>query len=192
MTDKDYSLDALNTFFDKAAQRGDLNRNTAQSRKIAANKILSLLDDHDKADLRSVDIDRAFQRFMTLQGGEYKQDSLQVYLSRVRTAVTDFVSYTDDPLTFKPSGSKRSSRGKSNKDSNGNGGKEKATRNNSGGNTGSDDKPPREDPPTHGVTVPVQLREDLLIKISNVPSDLTPAEANRLAAIIKAYAMTEE
>jgi len=56
MSEKDYSLDALNKFFDYAANKGLLKRNTAQGRKIAANKVFAVLDDNEKTDLSNVDI----------------------------------------------------------------------------------------------------------------------------------------
>ena len=42
------------------------------------------------------------------------------------------------------------------------------------------------------VVVPVPLREGLTVKISNLPFDLTATEAERLASIIRAYAMIGE
>lgn len=185
MTDKDYSLDALNRFFDFAANKGLLKRNTAQSRKLAANKILAVLEESEKADLREVDIDKAFERFQNLQGTDYKPDSLQVYLSRLRTAVSDFTSYVDNPAGFKPSSAQRASSSKGRRESG-----EKTGANKSGaGEEGKTEKHDFHD--SHHIIVPVPLREGITVKISNLPSDLTAAEAGRLAAIIKAYAVIE-
>jgi len=188
MTEKNYSLEALEQFFDFAINKGLLKKNTAQSRKLAASKVLSVLDEQEKADLREVDIDHAFELFQNKFRADYTPDSLQVYKSRVRSALGDFVRYVDNPSGFRPSTSQRASSAKTKRENNGNG-KSKETRNDDGQKTG---KTHHEDPPSYGIIVPVPLREGLVVKISNVPSDLTPAEANRLAAIIKAYAMTEE
>ena len=184
MTDKDYSLYALNRFFDFATNKGLLKRNTAQSRKLAANKILAVLEEPEKADLREIDIDKAFERFQNLQGTDYKPDSLQVYLSRLRTAVSDFTSYVDNPAGFKPSGAQRASSSKGRRDSG-----EKTGAKNGAGGEGKTGKHDIHD--THHIVVPVPLREGVTVKISNLPSDLTAAEAGRLAAIIKAYAVIE-
>jgi len=188
MSEKDYSLDALNKFFDFAANKGLLKRNTAQSRKLAANKVFAVLDDHEKADLRNVDIDHAFELFQNKQGTDYKPDSLQVYLSRVRTALSDFTTYVDNPSGFRPSAAQRSSSSKSKREGNGNG----KAKENKQVEERQENNQRQDEHTSHGIIVPVPLREGLVVKISNVPSDLTPAEANRLAAIIKAYAMTEE
>jgi hypothetical protein len=184
MPDKDYSLDALNKFFDFAANKGLLKRNTAQSRKLATNKILAVLDESEKADLRTVNIDKAFERFQNLQGTDYKPDSLQVYLSRLRTAIADFTSYVDNPSGFKVSGVQRTtSKGK----------RETSHKVRAEGKGGEGEKTEKyETHDSQHIIVPVPLREGLTIKISNLPSDLTAAEAGRLAAIIKAYAVVEE
>lgn len=160
-----------------------LKRNTAQSRKLAANKILAVLEDSETADLRTVDVDSAFERFQNKQGMQYKPDSLQVYLSRVRTALSDFVSYVDNPAGFKPASVQRS-RSKP-KDANTNSKDTKET-----GAKGS--TPPLDHHEHQHIVVPVPLREGLTIKISNLPADLTEAEANRIAAIIKAFAVIND
>ncbi|TND05750.1 MAG: hypothetical protein FD120_963 [Gammaproteobacteria bacterium] len=180
MTGKNYSLDALNKFFDFAAEKGLLKRNTALSRKLAANKILAVLDESEKADLRNADISKAFERFQNLQGTDYKPDSLQVYLSRLRTALSDFTSYVDNPAAYKPTGAQRASpKGKREADN-------KIAVKNEGGRA-EQGTPDSHD--SQHIVVPVPLREGLTVKISNLPSDLTAAEAGRLAAIIKAYAV---
>lgn len=187
MADKDYSLDALNRFFDFAATKGILKRNTAQSKKMAANKVLAVAEDAEKADLRTADIEATFERFQNLQGTEYKPESLQVYLSRVRSAVAEFISYVDNPAGFKPSTTTRT-RSKNEKKQ-----KDKAT-----APRMEDVSSNRTEPPGHvehdqpHIIVPIPLREGLTLKISNIPADLTVAEANRIAAIIKAYAVIED
>lgn len=182
MTNKDYSLDAFNRFFDHASEKGLIKRNTAISRKAATNKILAVLDKSDLLDLRSLDLDLTFERFQNLQGMQYKPDSLQVYMSRARTAVSDFISYVDNPASFKSSTAQRVS-----------------SKTKNGGNSESKGKVVKkhidtvhEDLEHHDVkniVVPVPLRENLTVKISNLPADLTQSEADRLAAIVKAYAV---
>ncbi len=186
MAEKDYSLNAFNRFFDYAASNGLLKRNTAQSRKAAANKVLAVLEDGELTDLRTVDLDQTFERFQNLQGMQYKPDSLQVYISRTRTALSDFTSYVDNPSSFKSGKPQRASK----KTDNG-GGKSNKTEKNKG-NQGLTDKNDGLDAHTDAkhIIVPVPLRENLTVKITNIPADLTQAEADRLAAIIKAYAVT--
>jgi len=188
MSEKDYSLDALNKFLDYAANKGLLKRNTAQSRKLAANKVLDVLDDNEKADLRNVDMDHAFNLFQNKQGTDYTPDSLRVYQSRVRTALSDFVNYVDNPANFRPSSVQRSN-SKIKRESNGN---DKVKQERQKLEKRSEISQQKNDHAAPEITVPVPLREGVMVKISNLPSDLTPAEADRLAAITKAYAVIKE
>lgn len=185
MTDKDYSLDAFNRFFDYAAAKGLLNRNTAQSRKAATNKMLGILESDELSDLRSLDLNQAFERFQNLQGHQYKPDSLQVYLSRVKTALSDFITYVDNPSSFKPAGPQRIS----GKVKNGVGAEKKKERNENKQRVTDDLISPEGHHDTKHIVVPVPLRENLTVKIMNLPADLTQAEADRLAAIVKAFAI---
>lgn len=179
MTDKDYSIAAFNRFFDHAAEKGLMKRNTAISRKAATNKILAVLDESELSDLRALDLGDTFDRFQNLQGMQYKPDSLQVYISRARTAVGDFISYVDNPSSFKSNSTQRSST-----KSKGTSKKEKNVNNQKGM-----DQEELSHHDVKGIIVPVPLRENLTVKISNLPADLTQAEAERLAAIVKAYAV---
>jgi hypothetical protein len=188
MTDKDYSLDAFNRFFDHAASKGLLKRNTAVSRKAATNKILAVLDANELLDLRIVNLDNAFDRFQNLSGMQYKPDSLQVYLSRAKTALNDFISYVDNPASFKSTSAQRSIAKQKNGGINGNGTTPKK------GQEKKEDKLENENPlidhsEHKHIVVPIPLRENLTVKISNLPADLTQAEAEKLAAIMKAYAV---
>src|SRR5690606_30286962 len=81
MTEKNYSLQALNEFFDYLANKHLLNKNTVQSRRGAANKILGVLDENEASDLRQLDVELVFQRFANKAGKDYKPDSLMVYRS---------------------------------------------------------------------------------------------------------------
>jgi Site-specific recombinase XerD len=186
---KDYSLEALNRFLDYAAEKGLLKRNTAVSRKQASNKILSVLEPDEARDLRTVDVDQAFERFANLQGTAFKPDSLRVYQSRLRSSLSDFFSWVENPAGFKPSGNQR----------NGASGKrqvKKAERPDTpaSGPYSTDARPtPVQSLDAHqqsdGIAIPVPLRAGLTVQILNVPADLTATEAEKLAAIIKAYAM---
>ncbi|MEA9913497.1 hypothetical protein VDG39_12390 [Xanthomonas campestris pv. raphani] len=189
MADKDYSLQALNEFIDYLANKHLLNKNTAQSRKGAANKILGVLDAQEASDLSKIDLDMVFTRFANKAGKDYKPDSLMVYRSRLSSALTDFFSYVENPAQFRPAGK-----------SNGAGSIKKPAK-----QVRKAEERPSESKPTMdsqassqvaqsnspgSVTVPVPLREGVTVQITGLPADLTEAEASRLAAIIKAYAMT--
>lgn len=182
MADKDYSISAFNRFFEYAASSGLLKRNTAHSRKAATNKIVDVLEEEELSDLRNINIDQVFERFQNKHSMDYKPDSLQVYLSRARTALTDFISYVDNPSTFKANGAQRSStKAKSER--------KKATGPKRAPSQNSSNLEYEQAHDVRHIVVPVPLREGLTVKISNLPADLTVSEAERLAAIVKAYSV---
>lgn len=186
MTNKDYSLDSFNRFFEHAADKGLIKRNTAQSRKAATNKIMDVLESSELTDLRNVNLEQVFDRFQNLEGMKYKPDSLQVYLSRARTALTDFISYVDNPSSFKPSTSQRSS-SVLKKDTKNDVGLRKKDEKHYDSKTIDDELDGHQE--VKHIVVPVPIRDNLTVKISNLPADLTQVEAEKLAAIIKAYAV---
>jgi len=185
MSEKNYSLDALNEFFDYAANKGLLKRNTAQSRKIATNKVLAVLDEDEKTDLRRINVDHTFDLFQNKQGTDYTPASLRVYQSRVRTALSDFINYVDKPANFRPSSVQRSN-SKIKRENNNN---DNVKRESQKLEKRSEINQRQNDYASREITVPVPLREGIMVKISNLPPDLTPTEADKLAAIIKAYAV---
>lgn len=190
MTDKDYSLDALKRFLDYAAENGLLKKNTALSRKLAVNKIFSVLDSGKIDNLRNIDAKDIFNRFTNLQGANFKPASLKVYFSRLNSALVDFFSYVESPSTFKPSSPQRSS------PQNKNTVKRKETSRQINSHPQAQAEPETsEDWNLHQekhIVIPVPLRQGLTVKIHNIPPDLTEREAEKLAAIVKAYAMPKE
>lgn len=190
--EKDYSLDALEQFLDYASNKGLLKKNTALSRKRAALKILDVLDDQEKRDLRRVDVEHAFERFSNLQGREFKPASLQVFKSRLKSALTDFFAYTDSPATFKPTGRQRT---RSASKIDGKDSEQTANRKANRLNEQSEKAETRgiqaEATPSDHLVIPIPLRDGLTVKIHNIPADLTKQESEKIAAIIKAYAMPE-
>lgn len=189
MSDRDYSLKALNEFLDYLSSKHLLNKNTAQSRKAAVNKVFSVLDEKEARDLSAIELDMVFRRFENKAAKDYKPDSLMVYRSRVGSAINDFFSYVENPAQFRPSLK--------------NGGST-STRKAGKPARKTDEQQPGYDLATqqhkqtgartnyshaNELSVPVPLREGVLVQITGLPADLTEGEASRLAAIVKAYAV---
>ncbi|MEW8193985.1 MAG: hypothetical protein AB2793_09755 [Candidatus Thiodiazotropha sp.] len=186
-----YSLDALSEFLDYTLNKGLLKPNTAKSRKQAALRILKILDESERQDLRNVDIDHTFERFSNLQGKDFKPDSLKVFRSRLKAALTDFFAYAENPSTFKPAGitrqinktetkkisSQAKQRGQIPKSQ-----KEEENKKELEGRSSTQ---------PHNLAIPIPLREDVTVRVTNIPADLSKLEAERIAAIIKAYAVLD-
>jgi hypothetical protein len=178
----DYSLASFMSFMDYLSDKHILNKNTAQSRKAAANKVFAVLDDAEAADLRQLDMDMVYRRFENKEGRSYKPETLQVYRSRLGTALADFLSHAQSPGQFKPTvktpSSTRPAPTKKSKKVAVAAVREEPLPQVTGKHQGS------------ALNIPVPLREGVTVMISGVPADLSEAEAARLAAIMKAYAMT--
>ena len=188
----DYSLTALKRFLDYTADKGLMKRETAMSRKRAADKILSALDEAETEDLRNVDLEEASRRFINLQGSGYKPESLRVYNSRLKSAVTDFFEYVNDPTSFKPSVQQRSSRKKAEGPNEPKSKKQSATSSTktaSASSNNADSSHAHHD--VNVLTIPIPVRDGVMVQLRGIPADLTAAEAEKIANVVKAYATIE-
>jgi hypothetical protein len=178
--DKNYSLEELNKFLDWAQDKGVLKPETAKSRKVAANKILNKLSADEASDLRKIDLDREVDRFANRQGSDYLPASLQVYKSRLKSAVAEFIAYVDNPMGYKA--------GKSSK----------VTPINKSKSKPIERAPTPPDPlkvePAHpraheeSLAFPIPIRPGVIVKLTNIPVDLTKEEAEKIAQVVKALA----
>jgi hypothetical protein len=181
--DTRYSEEQLSSFLDYTVQKGLLNESTGKSRKIAAQRILAVLDDQEKQDLRAIDVEAVFQRFANKNGREFTPDSLSSYKSRFKSALDDFFRYVSNPTSFRPSTTVRSLR-----KADGNGDVPSRPRSRSRPSEKVQDVSRGFAPPV-GVVFPIPLRSNLVVQIHGLPADLTEAEADRIAAVIKALAV---
>ena len=101
-----------------------------------------------------------------------------MYKSRLKDALTDFISWTDDQESFTP----RESEFKANREML--------------KSEPDDHKQAREelalDPPRSPLQIfPVPIRENLVVYVQNVPLDMTEREAAKIAAVVQALAQPE-
>ncbi|WFP78742.1 hypothetical protein [Mesorhizobium sp. WSM4906] len=180
------SREALLEFLDYLARKGLMNQTTARSRKAAANKVLAILDKEEAEDVTKLDLDHLFVRFSNISGSDYTPDSLNTYKSRLKSAIDDFKNYQDNPMSFRPSVQPS--------------GRKVADRPKQVGSEGPRaqvEAPPRATtsftsaPPTSVSILPIPIRPDLTIQVQGLPYDLTPAEANKIANVIRAMASVE-
>jgi hypothetical protein len=97
-----FSVKDVADFQDYSARVGLSNQNTAASRKAAVMQILGTLETAEQADVRSINLELAFNRWVNKSSGKYTPSSMQVYQSRMKTAVSDFIRYKSDPSGYKP------------------------------------------------------------------------------------------
>jgi hypothetical protein len=96
----DYSRAALVRFLDMLEKKGLAKRNTANSLRSAASRVLQDLSPEEDADVRRVDVDLAIRRYNNRYPGTLSPDSLAEYQRRVGSAIREFEKYTDNPTSY--------------------------------------------------------------------------------------------
>lgn len=175
MVDKDYSEAAFHAFMRESAVSGLVKPSVARSRKLAAEQLLVELRSHERTDMRLVDVEELCSRFHKLQDSTIRPESLEVYRSRLGDALLDFITWTGDPGAFRP----RESEARSIRDS-----LKKDTPAQAQAREELSLNGPRQ---PHDI-FPVPLREDVVVYLQNIPLDMTPKEAEKIAAVVRALA----
>ena len=179
MTDRDYSQKAFLEFLRQGAVTGITKPATARSRKLAAEQLLVQLKPHERDDLRLLDVDELCLRFHKLQGSTVRPETLQIYNERLCSGLKDFISWIEDPTSFRSiEGEKPESIIVASRDT--------------PGQAQAREELALNAPRSPHDIFPVPLREDLVVYLQNVPLDLTRAEANKVAAVVRALALPEE
>lgn len=173
-----YSVDDLLEFLDHAAKRGLVPTATAQALAVASRNVLGVLTDDEKKDLGQVDIEAAIRRFTNKRARDFNPSSLKVYGQRAQRAVTLFLDWRKDPANFTV--------------------KTRAPRGTAKRRNGTPDDHPQA-PDVPAAAVPAQtdgtyqsslpVRPGVVVTLMNIPTDLTPAEAERLAGFINMLAV---
>jgi hypothetical protein len=177
-----FSKGDLFEFLDFTGRKGLGSTSMVAGRKAAVNALLGVLSDDEAKDVRSLDLDEVAQRFMNLRGTDFKPASIQVYRSRVQSAINDFVRYRQDPIGFKPSGGqvKRASTTRSEKIQNPDA---PQAANNASFATSTNSIPE--------ITFPVPIRPGIVVRLIGIPDDLSRKEAERISNVILALAQSD-
>jgi len=184
MSNANYSSENLERFLVMAAEKGLMNKNTAQAIRIAAGKVLSVLEDHERMDVREIDRDRVFHRFQNLNGMKYSPESLGTYRSRFGSALDEFIAYTTDPSAYKFQGRTGTVSQKKN-------GKQSARQPVKKASSQKRIEAPivvAQPSQNDSLMIPVPIRDGAMVRIFGVPADLTEDEAKKISAVIQAYA----
>lgn len=175
------SRDDFLRFLDYLGDKGLIPLATASSRRTTASKVTSILSDEEAADVTVLDLDDLMRRFDHLNPHQYTPGSLQAYKSRMKTALDDFRSYCENPLSFRPAGQQRAKV----KPNAGEPQKRPVQRRAKLNDTQTSIAPAASLP---NVTVlPIALRAGLTVQVAGIPFDLTAAEAKKIANIILAH-----
>ncbi|MCZ2847460.1 hypothetical protein [Modestobacter sp. VKM Ac-2978] len=187
----------LVAFLNWTIERSELPRATASAMRTASTKVLSVEDGWEDLDLRSVDTDELIRRFNIRSASDYSEQSLAVYGQRFLKSVQMYLSKLDGG-DWRPRNGRTPSASRTGTTRNG-------TRKRSSAVSETPDPTPEtpspsEQPPTQAapplqstaeadglIEYPFPVRPGLRAKL-RLPEDLTPAEADRVAAFIKTLA----
>jgi hypothetical protein len=150
-------------------------------RKAAVNALLGALSDDEAQDVRSLDLDQVAHRFLNLRGAEFKPSSVQVYRSRLQSAIGDLVRYRQDPIGFKPVGSapKRNPSPRTEKSQNPDATPTVVVSTANEANAISE------------ITFPIPIRTGVVVRLIGIPNDLTKKEAERISNVVLALAVID-
>lgn len=173
-----YSVDDLLAFLAHASDRGIMPAATATALGVASRNVLGILDAAEREDVRRLDIDAVITRFKNKRAMDFNPSSLKEYGRRVHRAIDLFRSWREDPASF-------------------------TVKTRSTSNTRKKDSASRPEPVAHeredvpvtaghdagGYRSAFPIRPGTVVTVSNIPSDLTVAEAERLAKFVRMLAV---
>lgn len=177
----DFSKNALMKFLGTVVATGLMNANTAGGLKAACSRILDDLAETD--DVRGVDVNTAVVRYNNRNPGALSPNSLAEYQRRVSRAISDFVSWVENPASFKPR-TRGASWKNGRKTENASGQRATASHPDTPGHTVHAASPA---PTSTGLPLSYPLRPDFLAQVV-IPRDLTAEEARRLGAFLMTLA----
>ncbi len=96
----DYSREALARFVDYVVDKGLVNPSTAQGWRVATSKVLEGLSGEEETDVRRIDVDATFKRFLNRHPGRLSPASTGEYRRRVGRAIEEFVSWMENPAGY--------------------------------------------------------------------------------------------
>jgi hypothetical protein len=178
MAAEDYTPERLMHFLRQSTIEGLLNPAVAKSRLNAVEQLFVELTEQERADIRLIDVDKLSLRLHKIQDSSIRPEVVMLYNKRVSAALTDYLSWLDNPKSFASIGGDSFRKDK----------RYQAT----------EKEVSREQKALEEITltvserapdiVSIPLRDDRTIFIQNLPLDLTEYEAARIAKVIQALA----
>ena len=180
-----HSLDELLAFLDHAADKGLVPPATATALAVATRNVGEVLGAGERGDVRQLDVDAVVRRFQNKRARDFAGETLKEYGRRFRRAVDLFTGWREDPANFRVKTRATAPQRRKN-------GTPAVAREDVPGPAGA--APPSVNAPvpaapaaptsgTYQTVVP--LGRERFVTLVNVPVDLTPAEAERVAAFVR-------
>jgi hypothetical protein len=183
--DADYSYAGMIEFLGYASNHGLMKAPTARSYRVASERLQGELTEQEANDVRQIDLDLVFQRFVNRNKVQASPKTLKVYKQRVGKSMSEFLAWRADPTHYRPTIGSRKSRAdkpSTNTDA------PRDTARASDRAEGTVVHSTQSQPAAGMLTIPFPLRPDFVVSIQ-VPRDLKLREADRLAAFVRTLAV---
>jgi|SRR5579872_270681 len=89
-------------FWKYAAEKGELKSSTARTIGISCEQVLHCTENWETLDMRTLNSEDAFRRFVNKRGKDLKSASLASYKNRLKNGINMFLDYANDPSAWKP------------------------------------------------------------------------------------------
>jgi hypothetical protein len=176
---KSKSVSDLLSFLDYVGSKGLMKPATIGSWKAACKQVFGILEADEGNNIDEIDLEGVFTRFENKNSQDFTPNSLQTYKSRVKKAISEFLSFKRNPSNWKPSLPQRPARQIKSKSFPGNSDDSEIEDSDPNEqNIGAIEK--NKDMMTHRFP----LRDGITINISGVPRDLKLIEAKRIGAFL--------
>jgi hypothetical protein len=162
-----------------AAERGEMNPNTAGALRAACAQVLSALENWETVDIRGIDVEDTFRRFQNKRARDFKAETLETYRRRFSQAVRLFLQWAEDPKSWKSPVRERKTRSRDSKEA------EPDASPSERRSPGTIETPP---PPRNLMDYPFPLPGNR-IAFLRLPGDLKLAEVQRLTAFLTTLAV---
>jgi len=185
-----HSVEDLLDFLSHTGERGLMPTATATALAVAVRNVFSVLDERERTNIPMDDIDGVIRRFNTKRARDFNPASLKEYGRRVKRAVDMYLKWKEDPANFSVKTRATNTTKK----------KDRAAAKETG--PSSVRSPSDEAEHTFvaasasapqssagsGYQTAFPVRQGQIVTVSNIPYDLSPAEAERLADFIRLLA----
>lgn len=173
MPDGSRTVERLLEFLKYAGMEGLINPAAARARRNAVEQLSGELSEEERGDVGRIDVDQLASRFHKLEGSSIRTEALSLYADRFRMALSDFLAWCDDPVAFRSVGSEP---------------RRARPRGSLAPEQEMAERITLESTENPSNIVPIPLREGETVYVANLPLDLTGAEADRIARVIRAFA----
>jgi hypothetical protein len=180
-----YSSESLLSFLKDVVVAGHMPPTTARSRSNAARALMAYLTDGEKSDLRILDIDALRSRVAEDQGGALRPEVASLYIERLESALAGFLPFAAAPGDFEGGKSSESSQ------------ERQVDHRQLDHEERPEDRRALESARlrldrNRSDIVPIPLARGSTVYVHGLPADLSPAEAQKIARVIAAFADSDE